>query len=118
VASSTSADAATNVNTDISAEPTVLQIQANGNHLEEEAIDIDGMLLGELDLEELSLSGVQAAVPPAVPDSTASTTTVMTATATAITAAVMAATAPATATMAATTKTKPRPPKGLKRQRA
>ena len=76
------------------------------------------MLLGELDLEELGLSGVQAAVPPAVPDSTASTTTVMTATATAITAAVMAATAPATATMAATTKTKPRPPKGLKRQRA
>ena len=76
------------------------------------------MLLGELDLEELGLSGVQAAVLPAVPDSTATTMTVMTATATAITAAGMATTAPVTATMAAAAKTKLRPPKGLKRQRA
>ena len=63
-----------------------------------EAIDIDEMLLGELDLEALDLSGVQAAVPLVAPspDSMASATTVTTAT-------VTATTAPAMATMAATT---------------
>ncbi|KAN0076301.1 hypothetical protein V8E54_006443 [Elaphomyces granulatus] len=55
--SSTSATAATNVTTDVSPEPVILQIQDNGNDLEEEGgddfVDIDDMLL---DLEELGLS--------------------------------------------------------------
>jgi hypothetical protein len=61
-ASSTSANAATNVTTDISPEPAILQIQDNGNDLEEEGgndfVDIDDMLFDELDLEELDLSGL------------------------------------------------------------
>ena len=50
-------NAATNVTTDVSPEPVILQIQDNGNDLEEEGgddfVDIDDMLL---DLEELGLS--------------------------------------------------------------
>ena len=38
-ASSTSANAATNVTTDVSPEPAILQIQDNGNDLEEEGGD-------------------------------------------------------------------------------
>ncbi|KAN0072695.1 hypothetical protein V8E54_008809 [Elaphomyces granulatus] len=53
--------AATNVTIDVSPEPVILQIQDNGNDLEEEGgddnfVDIDNMLLDELDLEELDLS--------------------------------------------------------------
>ncbi|KAN0068941.1 hypothetical protein V8E54_013110 [Elaphomyces granulatus] len=50
-ASSTSATAATNVTTDVSPEPVILQIQDNGNDLEEEGgddfVDIDDMLLDD-----------------------------------------------------------------------
>ena len=61
-ASSTSANAATNVTADVSPhdvspEPVILQIQDNGNDLEEEGGDdfvvIDDMLLDELDLSGL-----------------------------------------------------------------
>ena len=62
MASSTSATATTNVTTDVSPEPVILQIQDNGNDLEEEGcndfVDIDDMLLDELNLEELDLSGL------------------------------------------------------------
>ncbi|KAN0070486.1 hypothetical protein V8E54_011355 [Elaphomyces granulatus] len=58
----TSANAATNVTTDVSPEPVILQIQDNDNDLEEEGgddfVDIDDMLLDVLDLEELDLSGL------------------------------------------------------------
>ncbi|KAN0066855.1 hypothetical protein V8E54_015027 [Elaphomyces granulatus] len=58
-ASSTSANAATNVTTDVS-QPVILQIQDNSNDLAEEGgddfVEIDDMLLDELDLEELAAS--------------------------------------------------------------
>jgi len=62
IAASTSANAATNVTADVSPhdvspEPVILQIQDNGNDLEEEGGDdfvvIDDMLLDELDLSGL-----------------------------------------------------------------
>ncbi|KAN0078497.1 hypothetical protein V8E54_005010 [Elaphomyces granulatus] len=55
---STSATAATNVTTDVSPKPVILQIQDNGNDLEEggdDFVDIDDMLLDELDLSGLVL---------------------------------------------------------------
>ncbi|KAN0067695.1 hypothetical protein V8E54_014260 [Elaphomyces granulatus] len=55
-ASSTSANAATNVTTDVSPEPVILQIQDNGGGGGDDFVEIDDMLLDELDLEELDLS--------------------------------------------------------------
>jgi hypothetical protein len=57
-ASSTSANAATNVTADVSPEPVILQIQDNGNDLEEEQGGDDFVVIDDMLLDELDLSGL------------------------------------------------------------
>ena len=106
-----------NVTTDVSPEPVILQIQDIVIDLEEggdDFVDIDDMLLDELGLEELDLRATATVELATTATATAATTVTMTATATAATTTARTVAATAAATAATTQPRKRGRPKGSK----